>query len=99
MMNNQPNGKMENPVYGKMDSERERLLHEVMAADFTLIELNLYLDTHPADQRALAYYNSMVMQARMLRDNFEKRYGPLTAFSGSRYPWQWIEGPWPWEGH
>lgn len=81
-----------------MDSEREKMLKEVMAADFTLIELNLYLDTHPCDQRALALFNSNVQRAKMIRENYERMYGPLTPATFSKYPWQWIESPWPWEG-
>jgi spore coat protein JB len=80
-----------------MDMNREQLLKEVMAADFTLIELNLYLDTHPCDQRAINMFNTGVQRAMMLRANFEKNYGPLTPFAYSKSPWQWIESPWPWE--
>lgn len=81
-----------------MDENQEMLLKEVMAADFTVIELNLYLDTHPCDQRAIALYNSSVQKSMMLRDEYERMYGPLTArFSYSSYPWQWIKSPWPWE--
>jgi spore coat protein JB len=81
-----------------MDANQECLLKEVMAADFTVIELNLYLDTHPCDQRAIALYNSGVQRSKMLWDEYERMYGPLTArLSYRNYPWQWIESPWPWE--
>jgi spore coat protein JB len=80
-----------------MDPKREQLLREIQAADFTLIDLNLYLDTHPSDQRALTLYNNSAQRAKMLRDNYERMYGPLTPMSYSAYPWQWIASPWPWE--
>lgn len=81
-----------------IDMNREQLLKELMSADFTVIELNLYLDTHPYDYRALMLYNNGVMRAKVLRENYERLYGPLTArYSTSNYPWQWIESPWPWE--
>lgn len=81
-----------------MDPNREQLLKEVMAADFYLVELNLYLDTHPCDQRAINLLNQSVLSARMFRENYERLYGPLTALNSfSRYPYQWIESPWPWE--
>jgi len=81
-----------------MDSFREKMLAELMAADFTVIELNLYLDTHPSDQNAIKLYNTGVKRSKMLRDNYERQYGPLTArLSFSNYPWQWITSPWPWE--
>lgn len=78
--------------------EREQLLHEIMAADFTLIDMNLYLNTHPYEQRAIALYNNFVTMARTLRMRYESCYGPLTPAAYSNCPWQWIEPPWPWEG-
>jgi len=81
-----------------MDLNRERLLKELMAADFTLIDLNLYLDTHPYDQKTINIYNNCLQRAKMLRNQYEQMYGPLTPNSiPSGCPWQWIESPWPWE--
>lgn len=82
-----------------MDMNKEYLLREVMAADFTCIDLNLYLNTHPFEQKTIALYNSSVQRAKILRDKYEKLYGPLTAiFTNFKNTWQWIESPWPWEG-
>ena len=81
-----------------MDANQEKALKEVMAIKFTAIDLNLYLNTHPCDQRALLLFNNTVGRARMLTDNYERMYGPLTASSANSYPWQWINSPWPWEG-
>jgi spore coat protein JB len=81
-----------------MDPNRERLLKEVMAADFTLIDLALYLNTHPTDQRALALYRNAVQHAMITRQKFEQMYGPLTQLHGADCnTWRWIESPWPWE--
>lgn len=80
-----------------MDINREKLLEEVMAADFTVIDLNLYLDTHPNDLRAIAISNNSIQKAKMLRSNFERCYGPLTPATFSKCPYEWIESPWPWE--
>ena len=81
-----------------MDPNREKMLREVMAAVFTAFDLHLYLNTHPCDARALALFNSSTQRANMLTENFERMYGPLTPAFPSKYPWQWIESPWPWEG-
>lgn len=82
-----------------MDINRENLLRQVMAADFMVIEMNLYLNTHPTEQRAIALFNSSVQRAKMLRDMYERTYGPLTPFyTNNKNTWQWIESPWPWEG-
>lgn len=82
-----------------MELNREKMLKEVMAADFTAYDLALYLNTHPNDVRALAIYHNAVQRATMQRAQYERLYGPLTARgSYNTSVWQWIESPWPWEG-
>lgn len=70
-----------------------------MELEFTAIELNLYLDTHPEDQRALSDYNATVQELMGAKMAYEARYGPLLnyGFSPSPQTWRWIEEPWPWE--
>ena len=80
-----------------MDPIREEMLREIMAADFTAYDLQLYLDTHPCDQRTITLFNNWSRKSKMLHDRFEKIYGPLISSTYSRYPWQWINSPWPWE--
>ena len=82
-----------------MMHEQLTLLHELQAVEFAALELNLYLDTHPTDQRALMDFNAYACRLKMLKEMYEQQYGPILnfGFSPSRYPWQWIEGPWPWE--
>lgn len=81
-----------------MEANQEKLLREVMAISFTAYDLHLYLNTHPYDQRALMLFNNSTQRARMMTDNYERMYGPLTAAAATAYPWQWINSPWPWEG-
>ena len=38
-------------------NEQEKLLHDIGVLDFVVIELALYLDTHPTDRNAMEYYN------------------------------------------
>lgn len=77
---------------------RDKMLEELTALDFVAVDLALYLDTHPLDQEALSHYNSVVRQAGMLRNQYERAFGPLDSFrSPSRHPWQWIDNPWPWQ--
>lgn len=78
--------------------ERECALKKLMAYDFMQLELNLYLDTHPCDQRALNEFHKVNKKAIELRKLFEERYGELTTSSAmSNEKWSWIESPWPWE--
>lgn len=76
---------------------RDELLKKLTAMDFYLIDLQLYLNTHPTDSEALNIYNNMVKEAKELREEYQRMYGMLTANSTSKMPWQWIENPWPWQ--
>lgn len=75
------------------------LLEELQTVDFVLVELNLYLDTHPDDLDALKQFNTFSKKSRELKDQFEEKFGPLDQFghSYSSYPWKWAESPWPWQ--
>jgi len=77
-----------------------RLLEELQAADFVLVELTLYLDTHPDDMQAIQQFNQFVQHRTQLAQRYEMEYGPLLQFgrySFTKYPWQWVETPWPWQ--
>ena len=76
---------------------REELLTDVSALDFMLTDLNLYLDTHPDDQKALMYYHNIRNQYNMLKQQFTENFGPLTPNSTSPTLWNWIDNPWPWD--
>lgn len=81
-----------------MDYKKSELLKQITELDFVIVDLNLYLDTHPMDQAALAHFNSCIAKTNLLKEKYEKLYGMLTACMGcSPYPWQWINEPWPWE--
>jgi len=79
--------------------ERNRLLKQIQEVEFAALELQLYLDTHPYDQRALMEYNDYANQLLMLKQQYEMLYGPLLnyGFSPNHGSWRWLEGPWPWE--
>ncbi|HCW05672.1 MAG TPA: spore coat protein CotJB [Clostridium sp.] len=79
------------------DKNKFKLLEQIMSIDFMIVDLNLYLNTHPMDKEAIAKHNSFTMQSKMLKESYERLYGPLTQGSASAYPWQWIKEPWPWE--
>ena len=76
--------------------ERNEMLENIKCLKFAIIELGLYLDTHPDDSKALCLYREYAKQLKDLTDKYQKVYGPLTIF----YPcnkWRWLEEPWPWE--
>lgn len=83
----------------QLDDEYYKLLHELQSVDFVLVELNLYLDTHPWDTAAIQQYNHCSQNRRQIAQHFESKYGPLMHFghSYSGSPWQWNDTPWPWQ--
>ena len=81
-----------------MSNDRSTLLHRLQAEDFALYEVALYLDGHPRNRRALAYYEEHKKIADMLRAEYEAKFGPLTIYRNcDSENWNWAEGPWPWE--
>ncbi|RBN39630.1 spore coat protein CotJB [Priestia megaterium] len=74
-------------------------LEEIQAIDFALVELTLYLDTHPNDQQAMQQFNEYAHQAMQLKRNFETKYGPLQQYGNSYTDgnWSWGTSPWPWQ--
>lgn len=77
---------------------KEKLLTEIRALSFALVETNLYLDSYPNDKEALAYFHRVRDELRALTDSYERAYGPLTVM-GARATdgWDWVSTPWPWE--
>lgn len=80
-------------------ANREMLMRRIQETQFMTLELNLYLDTHPHDQRALMDFNCYAQQLEILKKQYEHMYGPLLGFgfSQSEQGWRWIEDPWPWD--
>ncbi|MCK4257627.1 MAG: spore coat protein CotJB [Halanaerobiales bacterium] len=85
-----------NKKYSKISDEAKSLLKELMAIEFALLDLNLYLNTHPMDQKALDQFNYYVEKARELVKKVEEVYGPITADRGANDEWEWLTQPWPW---
>lgn len=83
----------------QMPKEYYEQLEELQAVDFALVELTLYLDTHPNDYQAIQQFNQLAQKRKQLKKQFEAAYGPLEQFghSYSNYPWNWDDAPWPWQ--
>ncbi|RSD26467.1 spore coat protein CotJB [Mesobacillus subterraneus] len=74
-------------------------MEQLQAVDFVLVELTLYLDTHPDDYEAINQFNQFAKERKRLKKVIESTYGPLQQYgnSYSGYPWNWNDGPWPWQ--
>lgn len=81
-----------------MTREQKKLLDEIRAVDFTLVEAVLYLDAYDGCEAALAYYQGQRCRREALVQEYEKLYGPLTAMGNmSKTSWDWTSEPFPWE--
>ncbi|WP_067622817.1 spore coat protein CotJB [Alicyclobacillus acidiphilus] len=81
----------------KMNDAYYAALQQLQSVDFSLVELNLYLDTHPEDNQAMRQYNELRTQRQMIVQNFENQFGPLTNFGDTTSTQLWNVGPWPWQ--
>ena len=65
---------------------REKLLAWIDQVSFAVVEMNLYIDTHPEDEEALKQY--------------AEQYDPLTIDTANdrmSRSFEWVMQPWPWE--
>ena len=76
---------------------QKEMMEQIMALQFTLIDLGQYLDTHPNDSNAIAYFNDYKTEWKKLWNEYEQKFEPLTAGSNNPSSWSWLENPWPWE--
>lgn len=74
------------------------LLRKIQEMEFVAIELQLFIDTHPHDQTAIADYNRAIDILKRLMDEYEVKYGSLSMLGKhGTTEWGWVEDPWPWE--
>ena len=70
---------------------------ELQALEFVMLELGLYLDTHPDDMEAFSLFKQYTAMEKAARAAYESKFGPLmlsSADMGDQY--RWLDGPWPW---
>jgi len=72
-------------------------LSELMALDFAIDELGLYLTTHPDDREVLDLYWSYIRLGREGRDKYQAQYGPLMQTDLTPGSFRWLDDPWPWD--
>ena len=80
-------------------TEQQALLQTVRQANFAMLEAGLYLATHPDCSRAMAYFRKQQAALKAACAEYSRKYGPLTLKDQEKDErWNWIDGPWPWEG-
>lgn len=80
----------------RMPSARPELV-ELMALDFAVQELGLYLTTHQNDQEVLKLYWTYVRMAKEGREAYQKQFGPILQTDITEGSYQWLQDPWPWD--
>ena len=76
-----------------------QLLHWINMVSFAVVDITLYLDTHPKDEEALKYFNHYIDLRRCAMRAYAEKYGPLTIDSANPGDfWPWSAQPLPWEG-
>lgn len=83
--------------YGAYD-EQKNMLHEISKLDFAVIDMTLYLDTHPYDLDAMEQWNRYQNRKRQLEREYNMKYPPLQLndIDGTGKEWTWAlqEPPW-----
>lgn len=78
--------------------KKEEFLKEIMRLSFVTLETNLFLDGHPQNKKALAYFKKYNELLTKKKKEYESLYGPLTAYGNeSDKEWLWSTQAWPWQ--
>jgi len=75
---------------------KAELFRKIQELAFVKTELELFLDTHPDCRTSLDYYHRIVDEYNAATEEYQAKYGPLTAAANIGESWNWIKGPWPW---
>lgn len=92
--------------------DRASLLKEINEASFAVVDLTLYLDTHPTDKQALNLFTECMDKRKQALQEYETQFEPLiidcvrpgnnnasnsmTNYAGEDH-WTWADGPLPWD--
>ena len=91
--------KDEKPYEIKPMNNQAKMLTDLDALEFAMIDLSLYLDVNPDDRRAIELYNKYRLENEELLKLYQDRFGPILLNSDAlnNMPWMWDNRPWPWE--
>ena len=91
--------KHEKPYEINPANEQAKMLTDLDALEFAMIDLNLYLDVNPDDENAIYLYNKYRLENEELLKIYQNKFGPLLLNSDAlnNTPWMWDNRPWPWQ--
>lgn len=77
-------------------TEKE-LMKKIQEISFARLETQLFLDTHPENGAALAYFHTLTEELEELMDEYQGKHGAIHPSGASGKSWNWISGEWPWQ--
>ena len=79
---------------------KKDLMDQIYLYSFAVDDAKLFLDTHPEDEDALAYFYECSRMRNQALKEYAKNFGPLTIDTvtvSCSDNWDWIDSPWPWQ--
>lgn len=81
-----------------MLSDKQKLMRQLQASGFALVEAQLYLDSHPTCKMGLDYFKKHKAEYEALEKEYTAKYGALCPIQAdSDKKWEWVTTPFPWE--
>ena len=78
---------------------QKELKRDIDMYSFMIDDITLYLDTHPDCKAAISAYKEYRDLRNEALHEYVNNYGPMNRYDVNVINvWDWIEGPWPWEG-
>lgn len=99
-VNAQPMARKENMESSPDVNSQKELLEKIQEIGFAVVDLNLFLDTHPDCTQALELYTKLSSTLKSLKADYVAKYGPLCATdSDKNSPFAWVDDghKWPWD--
>ncbi len=81
-------------------NEKMMIKRKIHALDFAIKEIELFLDTHPRDQKALHMLHEYRRRRKEEIAKYEAHFGKYIVTTDdvpATDCWEWIDSPWPWE--
>ena len=81
-----------------MGMNKAQLLNYLNHVSFSMYDTVLFLDTHPTDQEAIAYFNEMKQARKNALKIYQRKFAPLLLDGvEADCEWTWGMEPLPWE--
>lgn len=80
-----------------MENNRKSLMRKIQELSFAKVETELYLDAHPDNKAAIAYYRDILSNLDELMTKYQNEVGPIFQEGIVGDEWLWVKKPWPWQ--